>query len=109
MRVTENHYYRHLKSGGIYKVLMTKALLEKTLEPQVVYQSMSVGTVFIRSMREFSDGRFEHVFVNFAAIEKQATEWLTGMDAPAAPDPDQPVSLMEPRAPIQYTATSFRG
>lgn len=49
--------YRHVKSGGIYR-LLNVGLLEATLEPMVVYQNIKTCEVWIRPQSEFFDGRF---------------------------------------------------
>lgn len=49
--------YRHVKSGGLYR-LLSLGLLEATLEPMVVYQNIKTCEVWIRPQSEFFDGRF---------------------------------------------------
>lgn len=56
--------YRHLKTGGVYRVLAYPALLERdgTEGPaHVVYESTSTNIVWIRIASEFFDGRFVDV------------------------------------------------
>lgn len=48
---------RHVKSGGLYKV-MGPAKIEATLEDVVVYMSLRDGTVWVRPYTEMIDGRF---------------------------------------------------
>lgn len=50
--------YTHIATGKKYKVLF-HAILENTLEPSVVYQSLSDGTIWVRPAKEFYDGRFK--------------------------------------------------
>lgn len=50
--------YLHNKSGNVYRVLYTQALLEKTLEPHVVYTDRHGGHIWLRPVSEFCDGRF---------------------------------------------------
>jgi predicted HAD superfamily Cof-like phosphohydrolase len=45
------HQYRHYK-GGLYEVILV-ANLEATLEPAVVYRSLTYGGVWVRTCREF--------------------------------------------------------
>jgi hypothetical protein len=47
----------HNKTGGRYR-LIRAALLEKTFEEVVIYESDS-GTVWVRPKSEFYDGRFK--------------------------------------------------
>ena len=54
--------YKHLKSGGTYKVLATDAHLEEEgLEGSlyVVYQNETDRIIWIRNQNEFFDGRFK--------------------------------------------------
>tara|TARA_Y100001949_G_C15692089_1_gene202865 strand:- start:79 stop:264 length:186 start_codon:yes stop_codon:yes gene_type:complete len=56
--------YKHLKSGGTYKVLGTDAHLEQEgLEGSlyVVYQNVTDGIIWIRDQNEFFDGRFKEL------------------------------------------------
>lgn len=46
--------YKHLKSGKIYKVLLT-VIIESSLVPGVVYQSVSTGNVLDVSEVERND------------------------------------------------------
>lgn len=50
--------FKHLKTGGYYEILGT-GLLESSKEPMVIYRSLQDGTVWIRSEKEFFDGRFQ--------------------------------------------------
>jgi hypothetical protein len=57
-------YYRHVKTGGVYRVLAYPALLEPDdiAGPEhVVYESLSTNIVWIRIASEFFDGRFVDV------------------------------------------------
>ena len=49
---------KHLKSGGLYKVIVL-ANVEATLEPAYVYESMQSHDCWIRPKSEMEDGRFE--------------------------------------------------
>ena len=49
---------KHVKSSGLYKVLML-ANIEATLEPAYVYQSLQTQDYWIRPKAEMEDGRFE--------------------------------------------------
>ena len=51
---------RHIKTGGLYKVLLM-ANVESTLEPAYVYESMQSHNFWIRPKAEMEDGRFELV------------------------------------------------
>lgn len=55
-------YYRHVKTGGVYQLLMT-ATLEATMTPAVVYAAKDRGVAhrWVRPLDEFCDGRFEPV------------------------------------------------
>ena len=50
--------YRHLKTGGLYRIIDPDALLEATREAVVVYRSLADGQTWVRSRTEFFDGRF---------------------------------------------------
>lgn len=52
--------HTHIKTKGKYR-LVTHAILEKTLEPYVVYDDEH-GNVWLRPDKEFYDGRFEPIF-----------------------------------------------
>ena len=54
--------FKHLKSGGLYKVLSTEAHLEKeglNGDLYVVYSNVDDGLVWVREQKQFFDGRFE--------------------------------------------------
>lgn len=53
--------YRHKKTGGLYRVVFSEAVIEATLETAVVYRSVDDGPVWVRPYAEFFDGRFEQV------------------------------------------------
>jgi hypothetical protein len=55
-------HFRHVKTGGIYVELM-RGKLEATLEPVVIYESVSGGEIWVRPAAEFDDGRFEKIYV----------------------------------------------
>ena len=50
--------HKHVKSGKIYRVLSTDAIMESNLEKAVVYEGLN-GQVWVRPFDEFMDGRFE--------------------------------------------------
>lgn len=50
--------WKHVRTGGLYEVLVADARIEATLEPVVVYKSMTDGVVWVRPVAEFMDGRF---------------------------------------------------
>ena len=52
-------YWEHQKTKEVYMIIGF-GLIEKTLEPSVVYQS-SQGQIWIRPATEFFDGRFKQV------------------------------------------------
>ena len=60
-----NSVYRHVKSLGIYRVLQNSAKLESTLEEVVVYQNVETKDVWVRSKKEFYDGRFKLISPNY--------------------------------------------
>ena len=49
---------RHIKTGGLYKVLLL-ANIEANLEPAYVYESLQSHDFWIRPKAEMEDGRFE--------------------------------------------------
>lgn len=49
---------KHLKSGGLYKVVLL-ANIEASLEPAYVYESLQSHDFWIRPQAEMEDGRFE--------------------------------------------------
>ena len=56
-------YYKHLKTGGVYQVLLF-ATIEATMTEAVVYAARSGDGVvrrWIRPLSEFCDGRFASV------------------------------------------------
>jgi predicted HAD superfamily Cof-like phosphohydrolase len=53
--------YRHLKTGGVYRILHKDAKWEEDWESAVVYQSLETGEVVVRKSSVFFDGRFEFV------------------------------------------------
>jgi hypothetical protein len=62
-------FWRHKKTGGLYQVT-TIARLQTRLEPAnglqdmdelVVYRSIKDSSVWVRSLEEFVDGRFEQM------------------------------------------------
>jgi hypothetical protein len=54
------HRYRHVKSGGTYKVV-AHGKLEWSLAPVVIYEAEKDGTIWVRPEAEFFDGRFERI------------------------------------------------
>lgn len=50
--------WRHRRTRGLY-VELARGLRESDKAPQVVYQSLADGRVWIRPEPEFMDGRFE--------------------------------------------------
>lgn len=61
--------YLHVKTQKKYKVLFHVAM-EQTLETGVVYQSLSDGTIWVRSAKEFYDGRFE-LYIEQKGVENE--------------------------------------
>jgi hypothetical protein len=51
---------KHIKTGGLYKVLLI-ANVEASLEPAYVYESLQSHDFWIRPQAEMEDGRFELV------------------------------------------------
>jgi hypothetical protein len=49
---------KHIKTGGLYKVLLL-ANIEATLEPAYVYESLQSHDFWVRPQEEMEDGRFE--------------------------------------------------
>lgn len=49
---------RHLKTGGLYRIV-GRAMIEATLTPAYVYESISTGDHWVRPQAEMEDGRFE--------------------------------------------------
>ena len=52
-----NQLVQHVKSGGYYTYL-GEATLEATLEPYAMYRAMKDEVIWLRPMKEFTDGRF---------------------------------------------------
>lgn len=52
--------WTHLKSGGFYTVILG-CVVEAALTSAVVYRSETHGTLWMRPLDEFLDGRFERV------------------------------------------------
>lgn len=55
--------WQHLRSGGLYMVLINDAILEADGNTAVVYKSLWDGAVFVRPYHEFYDGRFRNLSV----------------------------------------------
>lgn len=53
--------YRHVMTGGLYVVLHWEAMIESSMDKDVIYQSLSSCTIWVRPKSEFMDGRFECV------------------------------------------------
>jgi hypothetical protein len=49
--------HRHLKTGGLYRVLHEGAI-EANLTPCIIYQNVASGAIWVRPSSEFWDGRF---------------------------------------------------
>lgn len=69
MEVPAESIWRHVKTQGLYMVLLN-ARMEADTTQVVVYQSyvqaehhyaFTTGTVWVRPLSEFADGRFERV------------------------------------------------
>ena len=58
--------YRHKKTGGLYTE-MARGKLEADLTPMVIYRAHKDGTVWVRPVSEFDDGRFEKVIEGLLA------------------------------------------
>lgn len=56
----EDNRYRHVATGGEYRIIMG-AWLEKTEEAMIIYLSLETGKCWIRPKAEFFDGRFVSV------------------------------------------------
>lgn len=52
-----NNIYKHLRTGGLYKVLAVGTHVD-TKELLVVYAAIKDGAVWVRTYDEFTDGRF---------------------------------------------------
>lgn len=50
--------HRHLKTGGLYRLISDQATIEATMTPAVVYEG-SDGKLWVRPKSEFFDGRVE--------------------------------------------------
>ena len=55
--LTPGLYIQHVKTGGVYKILMT-GLIEKDLTPCCIYRGQD-GKVWVRPEEEMLDGRFQ--------------------------------------------------
>jgi len=58
--ITLHKRWRHLKTGGEYTLVGT-CRIEATNVPAYAYKSDVTGTVWVRPMDEFLDGRFEKI------------------------------------------------
>ena len=58
LKTAKPKLYRHVKTGGVYEFI-TGAQNESDMECVVVYKSVGNGIVWVRSNKEFYDGRFE--------------------------------------------------
>lgn len=51
--------WRHVKTGGIYELIVGGACMEANNQPVAVYQSVGPGrATWVRPLNEFMDGRF---------------------------------------------------
>lgn len=71
-----HRYYRHVKSGREY-IYISKARLERNLQPVVVYKSLNASgsspaqeIMWVRPEKEFFDGRFERIDWIEGAVKK---------------------------------------
>ncbi|WP_244119696.1 hypothetical protein [Burkholderia gladioli] len=71
--------WRHLKTGGIYDVLM-HALYEVNKEAAIVYCSRVDGQVWVRPGAEFYDGRFERIEQAAAPDEAREPHFIAKLD-----------------------------
>lgn len=55
----EGKLYRHVKTRGLYRLVLKEVTLEATMEPCVIYRSADDGRHWARPVSEFTDGRFE--------------------------------------------------
>ncbi|MCA0404903.1 MAG: hypothetical protein LCH39_01960 [Proteobacteria bacterium] len=55
-----NKTYRHKKTGGSYVELM-RGTIEADLSPCVIYCALKDGSIWVRPVQEFDDGRFEPI------------------------------------------------
>ena len=79
----QSEIWRHTTTGGLYRIVDDKALLETNLMPVVVYASLFDDGVWVRPTTEFFDGRFVNLAINDVGIPKPEAE----------PDPEpQPVA-----------------
>lgn len=53
--------FRHKAKGTVYFVSMDNVMIESTWEVGVLYWSLDDGIPIVRSLKEFTDGRFEQV------------------------------------------------
>jgi len=71
--------WRHKKRGSTYLVVAMARLQVSgsaiahlvDMAPMVVYQSENDGTIWTRSMAEFTDGRFERLYPAGHALHKE--------------------------------------
>ena len=56
--VYEGTFWRHLKTGGVYQMMM-RVTREDDLAELIVYRSTRTGQLWCRPSAEFFDGRFE--------------------------------------------------
>lgn len=53
--------WKHVKTGGIYVIILDNVLREHDLVPQVVYMNTEDKKIWSRPREEFFDGRFEEM------------------------------------------------
>lgn len=59
----DREYWRHRKTGDLYRILDDDVTRESDLEPVVVYQDVASGRKWCRPAVEFFDGRFECIMM----------------------------------------------
>lgn len=58
--ITTNNLWRHIKTGGLYEVLM-HGTMEADKQDMVIYKAQSDDRVWVRPAIEFYDGRFQQI------------------------------------------------
>ena len=61
---SQSEIWWHRKTGGLYRILTTRATNESDLKRVTVYESLFDGAIWVRPEEEFFDGRFINLSID---------------------------------------------
>ena len=56
--------WQHVKTGGLYELVETKAMMRADITAVVIYRSLFDGQLWVRPHAEFFDGRFRNLSID---------------------------------------------